>query len=181
MPAQVEVVVIGGGQAGLSISYYLTQQGRAHVVLEQAAQVAPAWRHGRWDSFTLVIPNWSVRLPGFPYQGDDPDGFMARAEVVRHLEQYAASFTAPVCCGVQVTAVDPARNGQGYLVSTADGTTYAAANGVVATGSFQFPKLSPFSGAFPPEIMQLHSSDYRNPSALPPGAVLVVGSADSGC
>jgi putative flavoprotein involved in K+ transport len=181
MPEQIEVVVIGGGQAGLAISYYLTQQGRPHVVLEQATQIAPAWRHGRWDSFTLVTPNWTVRLPGFPYRGDDPDGFMPRADVVRHLEQYAASFQASVRCGVQVTAVDPARDGHGYLVSTADGATYAAAAVVVATGSFQFPKPVPFSGALPPEIIQLHSSHYRNPSTLPPGAVLVVGSADSGC
>jgi putative flavoprotein involved in K+ transport len=181
MPEQVEVVVIGGGQAGLAISYYLSQQGRPHVVLEQAAQVAHAWRSGRWDSFTLVTPNWTVRLPGFPYQGGDPDGFMPRADVVRHLEQYAASFQAPVRCGVQVTAVDPARDGHGYLVSTADGASYATAAVVVATGSFQFPKPTPFSGALPPEILQLHSSHYRNPSTLPPGAVLVVGSADSGC
>jgi putative flavoprotein involved in K+ transport len=181
MPEQVEVVVIGGGQAGLAISYYLTQQGRTHVVLEQASQVAPAWRHGRWDSFTLVTPNWTVRLPGFPYQGGDPDGFMPRADVVRHLEQYAASFQAPVRCGVQVTAVDPTQASQGYRVSTADGTTYAAANVVVATGSFQFPKPTPFSSTLPPELMQLHSSHYRNPSVLPSGAVLVVGSADSGC
>ena len=181
MPEQVEAVVIGGGQAGLAISYYLTQQGRTHVVLEQASQIAPAWRHGRWDSFTLVTPNWTVRLPGFPYQGSDPDGFMPRADVVRHLEQYAASFQAPVRYGVQVTAVDPVRDGQGYRVSTADGAPYVAATVVVATGSFQFPKPSPFSGALPPETLQLHSSHYRNPSALPPGAVLVVGSADSGC
>ena len=181
MPEQVEVVVIGGGQAGLAISYYLTQQGRTHIVLEQATQVAPAWRHGRWDSFTLVTPNWTVRLPGFPYQGGDPDGFMPRADVVRHLEQYAASFQAPVRCGIQVTAVDPTQAGQGYRVSTADGATYAAANVVVATGSFQFPKPTPFSSTLPPELMQLHSSHYRNPSVLPPGAVLVVGSADSGC
>jgi putative flavoprotein involved in K+ transport len=181
MPEEIETVVIGGGQAGLAISYYLTQQGRPHVVLEQTTQIAPAWRHGRWDSFTLVTPNWSVRLPSFPYQGDDPDGFMPRADVVRHLERYAASFQAPVRCGVQVTAVDPARDGQGYRVATADGVTYAAATVVVATGSFQFPKPSPFTGALPPEILQLHSSHYRNPSALPPGAVLVVGSADSGC
>jgi putative flavoprotein involved in K+ transport len=106
---------------------------------------------------------------------------MPRADVVRHLEQYAASFQAPVRYGVQVTAVDPARDGQGYRVSTADDATYAAATVVVATGSFQFPKPAPFRGALPPEIMQLHSSHYRNPSALPPGAVLVVGSADSGC
>ena len=181
MPEQIEVVVIGGGQAGLAISYYLTQQGRPHVVLEQAPQIAPAWRHGRWDSFTLVTPNWTVQLPGFPYQGSDPDGFMPRADVVRHLEQYAASFQAPVRCGVQVTAVDPARDGQGYRVSTADDATYAAATVVVATGSFQFPKPAPFRGALPPELLQLHSSHYRNPSTLPPGAVLVVGSADSGC
>jgi putative flavoprotein involved in K+ transport len=181
MPEQAEAVVIGGGQAGLAISYYLTQLARPHVVLEQAPQIAPAWRHGRWDSFTLVTPNWTVRLPGCPYQGGDPDGFMPRADVVRHLEQYAASFQAPVRCGVHVTAVDPARDGQGYRVATADGVTYAAATVVVATGSFQFPKPTPFSGALPPEILQLHSSHYRNPSALPPGAVLVVGSADSGC
>ena len=181
MPEQVEAVVIGGGQAGLAISYYLAQQGRPHVVLEQATQIVPAWRYGRWDSFTLVTPNWTVRLPGFPYQGSDPDGFMPRADVVRHLEQYAASFQAPVRCGVQVTAVEPARNGQGYHVSTADGATYAAATVVVATGSFQFPKPAPFRSALPPEILQLHSSHYRHPSTLPPGAVLVVGSADSGC
>ena len=171
MPEQVEVMVIGGGQAGLAISYYLTQQGRTHVVLEQATQVAPAWRHGRWDSFTLVTPNWTVRLPGFPYQGGDPDGFMPRVDVVRHLEQYAASFQAPVRCGVQVTAVDPTQGGQGYRVSTADGVTYTAANVVVATGSFQVPKPSPFSSTLPPELLQMHSSHYRNPRALPPGSL----------
>ena len=181
MAEEIETVVIGGGQAGLALSYYLSQQGRPHAVLEQATQIAPAWRHGRWDSFTLVTPNWSVRLPGFPYQGDDPDGFMPRADVVRHLEQYAASFQAPVRCGVQVTAVDPAQGGQGYRVTTANGVTYAAATVVVATGSFQFPKPSPFTRALPPEILQLHSSHYRNPGAVPPGSVLVVGSADSGC
>jgi putative flavoprotein involved in K+ transport len=157
-PEQVEAVVIGGGQAGLAISDYLTQQGRPHVVLEQASQTASAWRHGRWDSFTLVTPNWTVRLPRFPYQGGDPDGCMPRADVVRHLEQYVASFQAPVRCGVQVTAVDPARDGHGYRVSTADGGTYATTAVVVATGSFQFPKPSPLSSALPPEIRQLHSS-----------------------
>jgi putative flavoprotein involved in K+ transport len=181
MSEQVEAVVIGGGQAGLAISYYLTQQSRPHVVLEQAPQIVPVWRNGRWDSFTLVTPNWTVQLPGFPYQGNDPDGFMPRADVVRHLEQYAASFQAPMRCGVKVTAVDLARDGHGYHVATADGATYVAATVVVATGSFQFPKPSSFSSALPSEITQLHSSHYRNPSTLPPGAVLVVGSADSGC
>ena len=179
MVERAEVTVIGAGQAGLAISYYLTQQGRSHVVLEKESQVGSAWRHGRWDSFTLVTPNWSVRLPGFPYRGDDPDGFMKRADVVSHLEQYASSFGAPVRFGVTVTAVDPAPGG--YLVSTADGDTFAAAKIVVATGSFQFPRPAKLADAFPPHIAQLHSSRYRNPDDLPPGAVLVVGSADTGC
>ena len=108
MPERVEVAVVGAGQAGLAISYYLTQRGRTHVVLEKNRHVGSAWRHERWDSFTLVMPNWAVRLPGFPYRGDDPDGFMTRAEIVSHLEQYASSFGAPVRFGVTVTAVDPA-------------------------------------------------------------------------
>jgi putative flavoprotein involved in K+ transport len=180
MVEQVGVAVIGAGQAGLAISYYLTQQARTHVVLEKDRQVGSAWRHGRWDSFTLVIPNWSVRLPGFPYRGEQPDGFMNRAEIVNHLEQYASSFGAPVRFGVTVTAVDPAPSG-GYLVSTTDGDTYAAANVVVATGSYQFPRPTKLAEAFPAYVAQLHSSLYRNPDGLPPGAVLVVGSADTGC
>jgi putative flavoprotein involved in K+ transport len=150
MTRRVEVVVIGGGQAGLAISHYLTQQGRDHVVLEQAAQVGSAWRDRRWDSFTLVTPNWTVRLPGFPYRGDDPDGFMTRAEVVSHLEQYASSFGAPMCYGQRVTAVDPSPDGKGYLVSTADGAGFTAPNVVVATGSFQFPRPTAFIRATPP-------------------------------
>ena len=180
MPERVEVAVVGAGQAGLAISYYLTQRGRTHVVLEKNRHVGSAWRHERWDSFTLVIPNWAVRLPGFPYRGDNPDGFMKRAEIVSHLEQYASSFGAPVRFGVTVTAVDPAP-GSGYVVSTASGDTYAAANVVVATGSFQFPKPSKLAETFPQDIPQIHSSRYRNPDCLPPGAVLVVGSADTGC
>lgn len=180
MVQRVETVIIGGGQAGLSISYFLTQQGRTHVILEQGTQVARAWRDARWDSFTLVIPNWSVRLPGFPYDGNNQDGFMTRSEIVGHLEQYTASFGPPLSYGVQVTAVDPAPDGHGFQVSTADGADYVAANVVVATGSFQFPKPTPLSAALPPHIFQLHSSQYRNPQALSPGAVLVVGSADTG-
>ena len=132
MVEQVEFAVIGGGQAGLAISYYLTQYARTHVVLEKDRQVGSAWRHGRWDSFTLLTPNWSVRLPGFPYEGDVPDEFMARAEVVSHLEQYAASFEAPARLGATVTSVDPTTDG-GYVMTMADGDAYATASVVVAT------------------------------------------------
>jgi len=100
---QIEPVVIVTSQAGLTISCYLTQKWRCQVVLEQAEHIAPAWRDGRWDSFTLVIPNWSVQLPGFPYQGDESDGFMTRVEIVDHLEHYAESFRdrcAAACCRV---------------------------------------------------------------------------------
>ena len=181
MTQQVDAVVIGSGQAGLAMSYFLTQQGRTHVVLEQAAQVGHAWRDRRWNSFTLVTPNWSVQLPGFPYRGENPDGYMSRAEVVAQLEQYASSFQAPVQFEKQVTAVDPGPDGNSYLVFLADGGSYASPNVVVATGSFQFPRPTSVSDALPRHIVQVHSSFYRNPGSLPPGAVLVVGSADTGC
>ena len=124
------------------------------------------------NSFTLVTPNWTVRLPGFPYVGADPDGFMGRSEIVSHFEQYAATFAAPVQYGQCVTAVDPAPDG--YRVSTANGGVYTASNVIVATGSYQFPKPTILSQAMPSQIVQLHSSQYRRPDALPPGAVLVV-------
>jgi putative flavoprotein involved in K+ transport len=178
---EVETVVIGAGQAGLAIGYLLAQQSRPYVILEQETEVGSAWRQGRWDSFTLVTPNWSVRLPGFPYVGGDPDGFMARTEVVRHLEQYGDSFAAPVHFGKQVTAVDLISDPRCYRVSAADGSTYIGRNIIVATGSYQFPRPTPVSQAIPKGILQLHSSSYRNPETLPPGAVLVVGSADTGC
>ncbi len=103
MTEHVETVIIGGGQAGLALSYYLTRQGRTHLVLEQG-RVGETWRSGRWDSFTLNTPNWMTQLPGFPYQGDDPDGFLSREDIVAYLEQFAASFHAPLQCGVRVTA-----------------------------------------------------------------------------
>jgi putative flavoprotein involved in K+ transport len=110
----------------------------------------------------------------------EPDGFMTRAEVVGHLERYAASFQAPVRCGVQVTAIDPAREAKGYTVCTEKArATWRRTSS--SRPSFQFPKPSPFRNRFPEEIRQIHSSEYRNTTALPPGAVLVVGSADSGC
>jgi len=178
MSEQIESVIIGGGQAGLALSYYLTQQGRAHVVLERG-RVAETWRSQRWDSFTLVTPNWMTQLPGFPYLGEDPDGFLPHDEIVLTLERYAQSFHAPLRCGVQATAVRLQTEGNGYLVETSGGS-FAAANVVLATGGYPRPKLSQASAAIPVNIMQLHSSQYRRPGRLPSGAVLVVGSGQSG-
>ncbi len=178
MTEQIDVVIIGGGQAGLAMSYYLTQQGRAHVVLERG-RIAETWRSQRWDSFTLVTPNWMMQLPGFLYQGNDPDGFLPRDDVVAFLERYAQSFQVPLRCGVQATAVQLQAGGNSYLVETSDGPLEAD-NVVLATGGFPRPKLPRASASVPVNICQLHSSQYRRPQRLPSGAVLVVGSGQSG-
>lgn len=180
MKRSIETVIIGGGQGGLSTSYHLGQRGREHVVLEQATQAGNAWRNDRWDSFTFVTPNWTFQLPGAPYQGDAPDGFMARDEIVAAFEQYENRFRLPVEHGVRVVAVAPGSDGEGYVIYT-DGDIWEARNVVVATGLFQQPKRLPFSVGLSPDITQLDSGRYRNPAALAPGAVLVVGSAQSGC
>ena len=136
---RVEVVVVGGGQAGLAMSYCLTRQGRKHIVLEQK-RLVESWRSKRWDSLVLVGPNWSLQLPGFSYQGDDPDGFMSKDEVVAFLEQYAQSFQAPLQTDAQVISLRANSDGNGYLVQTTD-TTYEAVNVVIATGQYQLPKI----------------------------------------
>lgn len=180
MNRKTETIIVGGGQAGLATSYYLTRHGREHVVLEQAAQAGNVWRNERWDSFTLVTPNWSFRLPGAEYQGDEPDGFMPRAEVVTRLEQYVDRFQLPVQYGVRVTSVVQKRDGQSYVVQTTD-DRFEAQNVVVATGLYQEPKLPACSAKLSSRLTQLHSSQYRQPERLPAGAVLVVGSGQSGC
>ena len=116
---QVETVIVGGGQAGLALSYYLKQEGREHVVLERAPAVANAWRNQRWDSFTLVTPNFQVRMPGAEYQGNDPYGFMSLAEVIKYFDDYVLRFDLPVHCSVEVHSVEKTRDG--YLVRTSEG------------------------------------------------------------
>ncbi len=175
----VESVIIGGGQAGLATSYYLTRAARDHLVLEQASRPAPVWRNERWDSFTLVTPNWTFRIPGAEYQGDAPDGFMPTGEVVACFERYVERYQLPLECNRRVTSVEPAGEHR-YLVRAED-HVIEADNVVVATGLFQRPKLPPAASLLSSDLTQLHSSAYRNPEALPAGAVLVVGSAQSGC
>ena len=172
-----DIVVIGAGQAGLATSYLLTQAGRPHVVLERGL-VAERWRSERWDGFALNTPNWSLQLPGFHYAGDDPDGFAPLAGVVAYLELYARSFEAPVRERSKVTAVRRERDG--FRVELGD-DAIDARNVVVAAGAYQAPTRNAISDALPDDVFQLHTSAYKRPEELPDGAVLVVGSGQSGC
>ena len=176
---KIETIIVGGGQAGLATSYHLKGLGREHVVFEAAEKAGNAWRNDRWDSFTLVTPNWSIQLPGAYYDGDDPDGFMPKDEVVAYFERYVEKFNLPVQFKTSVLKVVSLEGGKGYQVKT-DRKTYQAKNVVMATGSFQKPKIPAFGADIPQGITQLHSGHYRNPGQLPEGAVLVVGSGQSG-
>ncbi|MDO9381088.1 MAG: MSMEG_0569 family flavin-dependent oxidoreductase [Nocardioidaceae bacterium] len=174
-------VVVGGGQAGLSVSRHLLDRGVDHVVLE-ARTPAHEWTDSRWDNFTLVTPNWQCRLPGWSYDGPDPDGFMTRDEVVAWLDGFVASFPAPLRTHTTVTGVRE-RDGGGFVVTTEgpDGTgTIEADDVVVATGGYHRPVVPPFASAIDPTVAQIHSQDYLNAEQLPAGAVLVVGTGQSG-
>lgn len=129
----------------------------------------------------LNAPNWHGVLPGKPYEGPEPDGFGSLADIIGYLETYAASFAAPVHFGARVATVDVDDHTGGYVVTLSDGGSYLARNVVVATGRMQSPVRPGMSRHLPTHVHQLHSSQYRNSAALPPGAVLVVGSSDSGC
>jgi putative flavoprotein involved in K+ transport len=171
------VVVIGGGQAGLAISHQLTASGIGHLVLERHS-VAHEWRTRRWDSFCLVTPNRQCLLPGFPYTGPDPDGFMLRDEVVAYLEDYARSFGAPVLERVEAKRLR--RAGDGRLEIVTDRGSLTADQVVLAVGPYQVAAVPRMGERLPDDIRQLHSSRYRNPESLPPGPVLVIGSGQSG-
>ena len=173
---KVDVAVIGAGQAGLATSFYLSQSGIEHVVLDRAV-VADSWRSRRWDSFTLNIPNWSFTLPGFRYDGQDPDGFMTREEIVERVARYAGLINAPVEEGIDVTALKQIADGT-YLLTTTSGTIGARAV-VVATGAYQREHRP--ANQLDASILQLSSDHYSNPGELEDGGVLVVGSGQSGC
>lgn len=145
----------------------------------ERGRVGQEWRQARWDSFVLNTPNWAQQLPGFAYDGPEPDAFAPLAEVIGYLEDYAASFAAPVREGVSVTALRSASGG-GYELDTDSGPVRARSV-IVATGAYQRPTRSPLHDAAPPGVFQQHTAEYRNPAALPDGAVLVVGSGQSGC
>jgi len=177
MKESIDTVIVGAGQAGLSLSHELIAAGREHVVLERGL-IGETWR-GRWDSFCLVIPNWTVQLPGGRYGGDDPDGFMPKNDIVRHLVAYAESFRAPVREGVTVTGLEPGDN-QTFILRTSSGEI-GAKNVVLASGGYQKPYRPAAAAQLSASVDLIDAEDYANPSALPPGNVLVVGSGQTGC
>lgn len=170
----VDCIVVGAGQAGLAMSACLRMRGIDHVVLERGG-IAHKWGTERWDSFTLLSPNWQTRLPGHHFRGPDPNGFMTGSEVVAFLRRYGAD--APVRTGVDVLAASP--DDGGWRLRTTLGEMWCRTL-VVATGDLDRPRLPEISSELPPEVTQVHTSRYRNPAQLPPGGVLVVGAGPSG-
>jgi putative flavoprotein involved in K+ transport len=173
----VETLVIGGGQAGLAMSHTLGKRGLAHLVLERQ-RIAERWRSERWDGLRFQFPNWSIGLPDFPFPHADPDGFATPGEIADFITAYAAFIGAPIRCGVNVTALRHRDGASGFVAETSDGAIEAD-NVVVATGPYQRPRI-PALLRDDAGIFQLDASRYKNPSQLPPGAVLVVGSGASG-
>ena len=172
------VAVIGGGQAGLSMSYHLTSKEIDHVVLERN-QIGHSWRQQRWDTFCLVTPNWQCNLPGFPYAGPEPHGFMKKDDIVAYLEAFAASFNPPLFEGVSVKHLRKLSDGLFEIQSTKG--TFTANQVVMAVGGYHKPRIPRVAEKLPAHIQQIHSSDYKNPTQLPEGNILVIGSGQSGC
>jgi putative flavoprotein involved in K+ transport len=171
-----DVLVIGAGHSGLAMSHALARRSIDHVVIERG-EVANSWRTERWDSLRLLTPNWMSRLPGYRYNGNDPDGYMTAAEVADFVTGYAEQNAAPVITGTAVTQVEPAADG--YRVSTTRGDWLCRAV-VLASGAFNVPVIPQLAGGVPPGVLQISAQQYRNPSRLHEGPVLVVGASATG-
>jgi putative flavoprotein involved in K+ transport len=179
MTQHYSVAIVGGGQAGLSMSYCLKERGFDHIIFEQN-QVGHAWHNQRWDSFCLVTPNWQCQLPGFPYPGQDPHGFMQKDEIVQYIQEYVRFFDPPIREGVTVTSVRQNKAEPYFELATSIGD-YTADQVVIAVGGYHIPKRPKMAERLPADILQLHASEYKNPESLPDGAILVVGTGQSGC
>jgi putative flavoprotein involved in K+ transport len=173
---RVTAVVVGAGHAGLAASHFLSLASVDHVVLERG-DVANSWRRERWDSLRLLTPNWLSRLPGHPYDGPDPDGYLTAGEVVDFIDRFARATRAPVRTGTAVTSLR--RVDGGYRLSTSHGQLEARAV-VIATGACNRPVLPGFAPAVPDKVGQVTPFAYRGPDQLPDGGVLVVGASATG-
>ncbi len=179
-----DAVIIGAGQSGLGIGYHLQVAGLSVVILERG-RIGETWREQRWDSFAVNTPNWMNGLPGSPYRGKEPDGFYRRDELVSFYERYAAQHALPVRTGVTVDRVALGDGSRFFTVETVDllgrRDSLRAHNVVVAAGMLQAPKIPSIAASFPDWLHQIHAAEFRSSTALPAGAVLVVGSGQSGC
>lgn len=175
---KIDTIIVGGGQSGLSVSYYLTQKKHDHLLLD-ANKVAHRWRELCWDSFFMITPNWMLTLPGQVYSGNNPNGYMSKNEIVRYIEQYAKKIKAPIKENTLVKKIDRLSNDD-YIITTNNGL-FKANNVVIATSIFQHPKLPAIANDLPLNVLQIHSSHYKNLKQLPDGNVLVVGAGQSGC
>ena len=176
MARNITTVVIGAGHAGLAMSHRLSARSIDHVVLERG-EVANTWKTQRWDSLRLLTPNWQSRLPGFGYDGDDPDGYMTMPEVISFIERYADVVDAPVHTGTTVTDLQPASDG--YVVTTSEGS-WNASTVVLATGSCNVARVPAFAANIPAGIDVVTADVYRNPDQLADGGVLMVGASATG-
>jgi putative flavoprotein involved in K+ transport len=174
-PARVETVIIGGGQAGLSVGHHLARRGRPFLILDANQRVGDAWRR-RWDSLRLFTPARYDGLAGFPFPAP-PHASPTRDQVADYLEAYATRFQLPVRTGVRVDRLTKADGG--FLITAGD-RSWEAANAVVAMATFQVPRVPAFAPELDPGVLQLHAGSYRNPSQLREGGVLVVGAGNSG-
>jgi putative flavoprotein involved in K+ transport len=170
------VAVLGAGHAGLAMSRCLAARSIDHVVLERG-EVANSWKKERWDSLRLLTPNWQSRLPGYGYDGDDPNGFRTMAETVRYIERYAEVIGAPVLTETRVTSVRHAEGG--YRIDTDQGP-WSCRSVVIATGACNVPRIPSFAVALPAELDAITPDRYRNPDQVAPGGVLVVGASATG-
>jgi len=172
----IDVVVIGAGHAGLAMSRCLSERGIDHVVLERG-EIANSWRTERWDSLHLLTPNWQSRLPGFAYEGNDPDGFRTIPETVAYIDRYAKVIDAPVKTHTKVTSVQPVDTG--YQVITEE-RAWSCRALVVASGACNIARVPSLAAAVPARISQLTPMQYRNPSQLDQGGVLIAGASATG-
>jgi len=176
MKAHYEAAIVGGGQAGLSVSHFLGRAGRDHVVFEKQSAMHK-WRDERWDAFCLVTPNWQCQLPGHAYDGPDPNGFMVKEQILAYLDAFAEKTQTPIFERVEVLSVE--KSGDVFEIATSAGRCTADAV-FLATSLYGEPFKPRCAERIPESVQQIHSAAYRSASALPPGAVVVVGSGQSG-
>jgi len=174
----LNTIIIGGGQAGLAVSYHLSKKKITHQIFEKG-QIGNSWNFNRWDSFHLITQNWQCQLPGFHYSGDHPEGFMNKNDVVNYIQSYAKSFSPPIQSGVEVFSVSQNESSPFFLETSIGSFTTDAV--IIATGIFHTPYIPTCSSKISNKITQIHTSQYRNAKLLPAGSVLVVGSSQSGC